>query len=262
MKNKLMQSVWKSEKYYQMAKQGSLDINHPGMKILLKLSHGSKEILDLGCGEGTRLNLLLTAGQHGTGIDISSKALEMGKRSYPAIRFINSDLEKIPLKSNSFNLVYSACVLEHLTNTKEMLSEAIRLIVTGGYLVLITPNFGAPNRASPPFKGSRVKKLIDGLLNDFTNLVIKKELNWHKVDPIANKDIYHSDWDTVREPYLGSLINYFKSLGLQIKYYNSCWSEELPNANIAQRIFRLLGEFEIYPFNLWGPHLVLVVKKN
>ena len=96
---RLEKEVWRSETYFLLAKKGSMDIDHPGMKILKKISRSAKSILDLGCGEGTRLNLLVAGNQNGIGVDISRKALEMGKKSYPKIKFIKADLEKIPLPS-------------------------------------------------------------------------------------------------------------------------------------------------------------------
>ncbi|MDD5147097.1 MAG: class I SAM-dependent methyltransferase [Candidatus Daviesbacteria bacterium] len=260
-KTKLENEIWRSDTYFLLAKKGSMDINHPGIKILQKLSYNARNILDLGCGEGTRLNLLLGKRTNGTGVDISPKALEMGKKSYPKIKFIKADLEKIPLRSESFDLVYSAYVFEHLTNPAKVLDEAIRLISPKGRLVLLSPNYGAPNRASPPFKGSRIKKLIEGIFNDFWNLFAVGNLVWRRVEPIVNKDRYEMDWDTTVEPYLGSFLSYIKSLNLKIEQYSSCWSEELPDARIYQKLFRILGESGIYPFNLWGPHLVVVAKK-
>ena len=239
-----------------------MDIDHPGMKILKKISRSAKSILDLGCGEGTRLNLLVAGNQNGIGVDISRKALEMGKKSYPKIKFIKADLEKIPLPSESFDLVYSAYVFEHITKPVKVLDEAIRLTSINGYLVVIAPNYGAPNRASPPFKGSRVKKLIQGILGDIRNLLPIGDLKWRKVEPIADKTNYEMDWDTTIEPYLGSLLSYVRSLNLKIEQYSSSWSEELPNAKIFQRLFKILGELGIYPFNLWGSHLILVIRKS
>lgn len=261
-KTKLVNEVWKSEKYFLLAKEGSMDINHPGIKILQKLSRDARNILDLGCGEGTRLNLLLENGANGTGVDISQKALEMGKKSYPKIKFIKADLEKIPLKSESFDLVYSAYVFEHLINPARVLDEAIRLISPKGFFVLLAPNYGSPNRASPPYKGSRIKKLFTGIIGDFIRIFKKqKRLSWEMVEPIASREKYEVDWDTTVEPYIGSLIKYLEFKGLVIREAFSCWSEELVGAKIYQNIFRILGEIGFYPFWMWGPHLVVVVKK-
>ncbi len=261
-KTKLQDEVWKSHKYYSLAKQGSLDIRHQGMRILKDLVHKAKKVLDLGCGEGTRLNLVLTKKQQGTGVDISSTAIFLGRKNYSEINFIKADLEKIPLGNNSFDLVYSAYVLEHLQDPEKVLKEAIRLTQKDGYLVLIAPNYGSPNRASPPYRGSRLKKILIGFINDLIRLFKQqKELEWGNVEPIADKTKYDIDFDTTVEPYIGSLIKYLEYKGLVIKKAFSCWSEELAKARIYQKIFRILGEVGFYPFWMWGPHLVVVARK-
>lgn len=257
----LKQEVWRSEAYFLLAKKGSLDINNIGMETLYQYAMKAEGILDLGCGEGTRLNWLLTKKQKGVGVDISSKALEMGRKSYAKIKFIQADLEEIPLKDTSFELVYSAFVFEHLTDPVKALNEAIRLTTKKGWLILLAPNYGAPNRASPPFKGSRTKKLVGGFIRDFLDLIDAKRLKWNRVVPISDKYHHEMDWDTTVEPYLGNLLYHLKSLGLEIEQYSSCWSEELPGAKSHQKLFKFLGERGVYPFNLWGPHLLAVARK-
>ena len=257
-KKHLRETVLTKDKYYRTARKGSLDVSHPGMKILLKLARDADSTLDLGCGEGTRLNLLATRGQ-GVGVDISSKAISLAKKKYPNFDFRVGDLEKLPFKEKSFDLVYSAFVFEHLDNPEKVIKEAIRVLTPGGKLVVIAPNFGAPNRSSPPFKGSRLVKLLAGFIK---NMLPGKSLGWAKVMPIATAGAYEIDWDTTIEPYLGSLMGFLKSLQMKIISYDSCWNEELKGAGYLQRLFRFLGEKGIYPFNLWGPHLVLVVQKG
>lgn len=261
-KEKLRQEVWKSHKYYHVAKEGSLDTGHKGMQILRRLAQQAIEVLDLGCGEGTRLNLVLAGEQRGTGIDISQTAIKLGKKSYSKLKLIEGDLENVPLESESFNLVYSAYVLEHLSKPEQVLKEAIRLTQKGGYLVLIAPNYGSPNRASPPYKGSRLKKILTGFIDDFIRLFRKqKELEWESVEPIANKTKYDIDWDTTVEPYIGSLVKFLEGKELIIEEALSCWSEELADAKLHQKIFKMLGKMGIYPFWMWGPHLIVVAKK-
>lgn len=262
-KERLKKEVWRSEVYYQLAKKGSLDIKHPAMVVLQKLAGVSNRILDLGCGEGTRLYTIAGTPKKAVGVDISETAINLARKSYPKINFVVADLEKIPLKKNSFDLVYSAYVLEHLTNPSKVLLEAIRLTSKSGYLVLVAPNYGAPNRASPPFRGSRLLKFVRGFVDDLTVSFRRNNyLNWTKVKPIAISNNYDVDWDTTIEPYIGSLIYFLKGRKMTINEYTTCWKEELPNAKIHQIIFRFLGELGIYPFLMWGPHLVVVAQKN
>ena len=250
--------VWTSEVYYEKAKEGSLNSDNEGMRVLTSYSKNAERILDLGCGEGTRLNSI-AKGKKGEGVDISKVAISKARKTYSKLKFINADLENLPIKNNEFDLVFSAFVLEHLSNAEKMLKEAIRVIRNNGKIILIAPNYGAPNRSSPPYKGSRIKKLIFGFIDD---LRFTKKLNWQKVEPMANAKSYDVDWDTTIEPYLRTLIEYLKSKNLKILNYSSSWSEELNSAKIHQKLFRILGEFGIYPFKYWGPHLVLVAEKN
>ncbi len=274
-KSQLEEGIWRSDVYYQMANKGSQDYSHPGMVLLKSVAQKSDHILDFGCGEGTRLNWVSKNSKGSLGLDISQKGLELARKKYPKLSFKKADLEKVPLPDEGFDLVYSAYVLEHLTYPEKVLKEAIRLLKPNGYLLLIAPNYGAPNRCSPPFIGSRQKKLIKSFIRDisYSSSAARSKfpwpadksnnyaLNWNKVTPIATSDKYDVDWDTTIEPYIGSLAAFLKSHSMKIIQANSCWSQELPTARPHQKLFRFLGEKKIYPFKYWGPHLVLLAQK-
>lgn len=251
------QSVWETNLYYDKAKSGSLDLSHPGMKLLLNLAKSSKSILDLGCGEGTRLSEITSKG---TGIDISKTAIANAKKNYTKLNFFVGDLEDLPFKNDSFDLVYSAYVFEHLDNPEKVIKEARRVLKPQGNLVIICPNYGAPNRSSPPFVGSRIKKLISGLLKDFY-FKNQKLLGWTKVEPIASKNNYESDWDVTIEPYARSLGKFLNNNGFKVTKNIQAWEHELGNAKTIQKIFRFLASLNIYPFNYWSPHIVIQAKK-
>lgn len=257
-KKTLSKNVWSKESYYKTAGEGSIDFNHPGMKNLVEIAADSNVILDMGCGEGTRLNKLITKNQKGYGIDISPKAIEMAKGKYPQLNFEVGDLEDLPYEDEKFDLVYSAFVFEHLDDPEKVLKEGVRVLKKGGSLMIVAPNYGAPNRASPPFRGSRVVKLINGFIKDFFS---DNKLAWQKVEPIANIKEYEIDWDTTLEPYLGSLMKHLKDKGLKIKYFSSSWDQDSLKAGLLQKKFKLLGKIGLYPFSLWGPHLAVLAEK-
>lgn len=81
--------VWNSDKYYKKAKEGSVDVKHFGMKQLKELSKTASTILDMGCGEGTRLGFI-GKGKKGYGVDISKKAISLAKN-----KIINGADERI-----------------------------------------------------------------------------------------------------------------------------------------------------------------------
>lgn len=255
--------VWESRHYYDLAREGSLDTRHFGTRVLKRLAKDSFNILDMGCGEGTRLDYVVVEGKKGVGVDISGTAISLARKSYPNLKFVRANLEKLPLKGESFDLVYSAFVLEHLMKPEKVVQEAVRVTKRGGHLVFIAPNFGAPNRASPVFRGSRVKKFLYGIFRDVTMAFRKiKSLQWNKVQPIEDTEGYRPDYDTVVEPYIGTLKVYLKHRGCRVLTTSTCWEEELPAPKFQQRIFRLLSKINLYPFTLWGPHLVVVAQRS
>lgn len=95
-KTELARSVWSENRYYEIAGQGSGEVSHPAMKILQNLAKEANSILDLGCGEGTRLNLL--AKKNGVGVDFSKKAIALAKKKYSQHHFLVGDLTKLLFK--------------------------------------------------------------------------------------------------------------------------------------------------------------------
>lgn len=249
--------------YYGLAHKGSTDLTHPSMQILLELFNESKKILDMGCGEGTRLAMLYknskTQGKQLIGVDASEIAVKLAKEKYPKMHFLTGNLQRLPFKEGEFDLLYSAYVFEHLINPEQVLIEAKRVLEKDGILMIIAPNFGSPNRRSPNSLEPKIKKLINGFLNDVKLLLTDglQALNWQVVTPVNDK--YTIDADTTVEPYLLTLIKFSKSLGFKVEYFSSSWFVD--RFSILQLTFKMLGILGIYPFVYWGPHLAVVLRK-
>jgi ubiquinone/menaquinone biosynthesis C-methylase UbiE len=62
----------------------------------------------------TSLQLLLaSAGYHCTGLDISTKLIEVGRRKYPQIAFLVGDAEHLPFADASFDGVLLSGMVHH-----------------------------------------------------------------------------------------------------------------------------------------------------
>ena len=244
--------------YYQVAKQASSEVgNHQGLLYLQEKAKHSRNILDVGCGEGTRLNTLLPKTTPGVGVDINRKAIKLAKSQYPRHKFISTNDETLPFKDNSFELVYSAFVLEHTKSPKKFLNEMLRVLSPRGELVILCPNYGAPNRRSPNSTESPVKKLIKGFTNDF---LAGNDLAWTKVKP--KRDYQQIDDDTTVEPYILSLKRYLKCKKLKIIKISSLWSLEEKTINPRKLLFFTLGQLNISPFKYWGPQIFIATSKQ
>lgn len=51
--------------------------------------------------------------------------------------------EALPFADNSFDVVYSTNVLEHVTDPKKCLAEAVRVCKPGGFIQIVVPNYGS-----------------------------------------------------------------------------------------------------------------------
>lgn len=247
--------------YYQVARAGSKDLKTPVMRELLRQIEGKKRILDLGCGDGTRLATLVK-GKGAVGIDDNEFAIKEGKKRYPQLNLIKGDIEKLPFSDEEFNFVYSAFVLEHLREPEKALKEAIRVLVKKGTLFLAAPNYGAPNRRSPCSVENKYLKLVRGVINDFLNFTERGDtLGWTKVIPREDEE-YEIDFDTTVEPYILSLIKFLKGKQLKIIKTSTFWEiKEKDKTLLFRLIIRYLGQKGIFPFEFWGPQLLVVTEK-
>lgn len=110
------------------------------------LNKKPKKVLDLGCGTGYFSNEIKQLYPSSTiyGLDVSKKAIAIGKNKYKNINLIVCDTEiKFSLKSNSFDLLISGEHIEHLRDVDTYLSEANRVAKKGATLILTTPNLAS-----------------------------------------------------------------------------------------------------------------------
>lgn len=262
-KRRLTEKVWnKKTGYYDKARQASESVlSHTGFKIVNAYLKQSKSILDVGCGEGTKLSRLGNTKTYKVGVDISSTAIETAKKQYRGITFKKADIENLPFTDHTFDAVYSAFVLEHTEKPQVVIEEMIRVTKEKGVVIIICPNFGSPNRHSPCFTGSKIVKLAYGFGKQLLrfNLTID---TWERVLPLSYGAKHISDWDTVIEPELLTLINFLKEKRLTIQYWSCLWEEEVTFANKIQNAFRFLSNKDIYPFIYWGPQILVIGKKH
>ncbi len=222
----------RTKRYYEIAAEASKKIDgHPGLMKLREWCKKAEKILDVGCGEGSRLNVM----GGGMGVDINHFAISQAKKKYPESDFQIASVEKLPFADKSFDLVYSAFVIEHVKSPEKMLEEMIR--VTSKRLVIICPNYGSPNRRSPVSTENPMSKLIRGLFwRPNSNI-----LGWIKVIP--RKKYVNIDDDTTVEPYLLSLKRYLENKGLKIEECSSLWELEPPTLNPRKLFFKIFFEY-------------------
>jgi 2-polyprenyl-3-methyl-5-hydroxy-6-metoxy-1,4-benzoquinol methylase len=94
-------------------------------------------ILDLGCADASFIEYaanLLQADYLGLDINYESKKIKKFD--------LNSD-KPFPFRDNTFDLIFTLEVIEHLFNTDHFLSEIYRILKPKGFLILTTPNLAS-----------------------------------------------------------------------------------------------------------------------
>jgi len=91
-----------------------------------------KRILDVGCGDGMNAVMMAMMGARVTGIDISSKAIEVAQRRAELnnvadrVQFICSPIETVPLADQSFDIIWGDGILHHVLDDLEPILQHLR----------------------------------------------------------------------------------------------------------------------------------------
>lgn len=106
-------------------------------RLLAKhLGEKNRFILDLGCGTGMMVEVLMRQGYQVLGVDLRPEGLCATHQALPWSWLLQAEATKLPLADNIFDAVLLLDVLEHV-DEQVLLQEVYRVLRPGG-LVLIT----------------------------------------------------------------------------------------------------------------------------
>jgi ubiquinone/menaquinone biosynthesis C-methylase UbiE len=193
-----------------------------------------KEVIDLASGEGYGSNLLATVARKVIGIDISSEAIFHAKNKYNRdnLEFTVGSVEKIPVESNSVDVLVSFETIEHHDKHEEMMLEIKRVLKKEGILIISSPdklNYSEkPNQENP----YHVKELYT---NEFQELVSRY---FENIQLLLQKNIYASliiPYQNINgfNEYSGSYYSINSYPEIQNSIYNIC----------------IASDMELHPFN-------------
>ncbi len=101
---------------------------------------GLGRVLVDGCGVGMYVKALLPFAQEVAGIDIEWEHLEIAAGNVPEAQLDLAACEALPYPQDSFDLVLSHEVLEHVNDDRQAVAEMVRVLRPGGRAVIFVPN--------------------------------------------------------------------------------------------------------------------------
>ena len=108
--------------------------------LLEKLSHiPFQSALDLGCGTGEMLKLIVQEDTHKElcGIDLSEKMLAVAKSKLPEqVKLVLGDSESLPFSDHAFDVVYCNDSFHHYPAPQNVLREVYRVLKPGGTFLM------------------------------------------------------------------------------------------------------------------------------
>jgi SAM-dependent methyltransferase len=108
-------------------------------------------VLEAGCGEGYGADLLARVARRVLGIDYDAPTVRHAARMYPRVHAVRGNLDALPLRPSTVDVVASLQVIEHLWDQRRFLAECARVLRPGGWLLVTTPNrlTFSPDRDTP-----------------------------------------------------------------------------------------------------------------
>jgi SAM-dependent methyltransferase len=163
--------------------------------VVLHLLGGQRgRALDLGCGSGRIAAALAQDGFAVDGIDVSERAVALGKRIV-AERGLEVNLyagdaldPRHPVGRGGFDVVVCCEVLEHVEAWQPLLARATELLRSGGLLVLSVPRdphqFSVLDEYAGHLRRYRDEEILGALRPDYEQLTVRR-LGWPSMRTIV-----------------------------------------------------------------------------
>jgi 2-polyprenyl-3-methyl-5-hydroxy-6-metoxy-1,4-benzoquinol methylase len=129
----------KDQIYDPLTKQSYLKVLE-----LLDSYGGGKDILDVGCGNGSFVDAAMEQGYNIKGIELSQTAVNIAQEFGLPVQ--NMDFFSSEIEDASFDVLSMFEVIEHLPEPIQFLKRAEHVVKRGGLIYLTTPNFNALDR--------------------------------------------------------------------------------------------------------------------
>ncbi|MEY4119142.1 MAG: hypothetical protein RLZZ116_2470 [Planctomycetota bacterium] len=121
------------------------------------LPAGDAPVLDVGAGDALFSGLIARSGARAVALDPEPRAVECAKKAVAdaglaaSVACVQGNAENLPFPEHSFRAAMLLDVIEHLRNPIRPLAEIRRVLIPGGVLLAVTPNWRYGHRNDPVY---------------------------------------------------------------------------------------------------------------
>jgi len=234
------------------------------INLVARYSKSHESLLEIGCGNGLSAQLLNNLGYWVVGTDISHFFLaDTTGWHNKRLKYIACDALELPFGDESFDVVCSNDLIEHVPDAQQMLSEMVRVVKKGGLVITAGPNLLSPimplfdlfmmclgKRGRPVFAETK-GQAIRNLLGNFV-ISLKKRFasqpNFLYRQPHLEDRVIGGDADSVYYANPIDLELFFKNAGLKV--IKLCVG------------FGIKGKIVAALFPRFSPYISMVVEKS
>jgi ubiquinone/menaquinone biosynthesis C-methylase UbiE len=263
-----MKKKWSGERLETFI-YGDIAVEHLHRYSIASKFVKDKFIVDIASGEGYGSYLLSKVSNKVIGIDIDESSVVNANKKYKKdnLKYLVGSADKIPIESNSIDVVVSFETIEHHDKHEEMLLEIKRILKDDGILIMSSPDkkyyTDIPNKKNP----FHVKELY---LNEFEALIknhfkyvdvyFQKSLNNNSIigsiSSFEECDVYSGDYEILIEKELLPLYNIALASDSEIKGVNfSIYDGEIISNRIVENLLThvrssksyILGSILLFP---------------
>lgn len=157
----------------------------------------SARVLDVGCGDGASLWLLMRLGfEAGNlhGVDLLDSRIASARARHPLIHFDCADATRLPFEDGSFDLVMESTMFIHATDeelARKIAAEMIRVTKPGGTLLISDWRYAKPRNRH---YCAVTKKRLAGLFQTGVLTKIHERYRGSLLPPVGRFFSRHSAW--------------------------------------------------------------------
>jgi ubiquinone/menaquinone biosynthesis C-methylase UbiE len=114
------------------------EIQKKKYEVIVPYLGGAKSVLDVGCGTGMLLKLLVERAHFVVGVDLSPRMLRAARDGVGGASLVQADADHLPFPDQTFGALVSVTLLQNMPNPSGTIGEFARVLRRGGVLLVTT----------------------------------------------------------------------------------------------------------------------------